>query len=79
MKILSKPLRLNEQYEIVDAEGSIVIPCIAWSGDYAHEVNQKELGEKIVELLNNEGNVEIEEPKKRGNPAFKKGQENPYK
>ena len=49
---LNKPLRLNEEFEIVDAMGSIVIPCIVWSGDIPHKNQQRELGECICEIIN---------------------------
>ena len=78
---LNKPLKLNEQLEIVDAGGSIVIPCISWSGDIPHINQQRERGKLIVALLNsydeNSGEI-LKEPKKRGNPAFQKGSKNPY-
>lgn len=46
------PVKLSEQYEIVDKWNNVVIPSITWNRAFDHLDRQKEIGELIVSLLN---------------------------
>lgn len=46
------PVKLNANYEIVDAKGDIVIPCITWRGDAQHLKERRRIGQYVAECIN---------------------------
>ena|SRR3990167_2294532 len=47
------PLKFTREYEIVDAQGTIICPSITYKGDKYHLEKQKKAGNFIVETINN--------------------------
>ena len=52
------PVRLTHDFLIIDAEGKTVLPDITWKPDLDHRARQKEIGEWIVNNINNENIVD---------------------
>jgi hypothetical protein len=61
MNPIKLPVTLNDRMEIVDGDGAIVFPAISWKADYYHLKRQKEVGEFVVQLINN-GDSSVGEP-----------------
>mgnify|MGYP001611166399 CR=1 FL=1 len=46
------PVKMDENFTLVDADGKTVIPCFIWRADVQHLDRQKKLGALVVHLLN---------------------------
>lgn len=50
--MIEYPVKLTEDFQIVDRFNRTVIPDLTWKGDLSHRHEQKGIGELIVNLLN---------------------------
>lgn len=47
------PVRATDSFEIVDANGVVLVPSIVYKGDIAHRVKQKQILLELEEAMNN--------------------------
>lgn len=50
--MITYPVRLTYDYQIVDNQNKVVLPELTWRNDALHLAQQKEIGELIVALMN---------------------------
>ena len=49
-----RPVKLTDDFLVIDADGKTLLPDITWKRDFDHKMRQRELGMMIVEMLNAE-------------------------
>ena len=51
--IVNLPVKFNNNYEIVDSKGTIVVPSIVWKNSWVHQKHQGYVGLFLEHLINN--------------------------
>lgn len=57
MKNITLPIKLDDDLQIVDAKGQLLVPSLIWKSDVYHIEQQKEIGQRFVHLFNEDALV----------------------